>query len=440
MAKLYFLESDSGDRIPLTAETVIGRGEQADVMLTETGISRQHARISMSDDDCWIEDLKSSNGTFLNRVRVKTAATLTHGDQIVLGSARFRFTEVETGSPDPDRTTLMRSQFDNTIVTEPVEDLETSDDVPSKEAGPEEDEATPARYFLTHEESGDKFELIETAVVGRLLPEENDVHISINNPGVSMKHARLTPAEHGVLVEDLGSSNGTWINDLRIAQTMLACHGDAIRFHLENYVLQDRDADQAVQPEYDALPSNARPGGTVVMPIKAEVPQLLSTLEQSSTMAMSRQELDQLMAEDALQPLDGLAQTVSAPTFLVLSGPQAGQPFQLETRAEVNYWNIGRDPHTHELDIVLTDPSVSDFHAKIIFRNGRWKMTDHLSTNALYVNGKRHSAVFLHSGDHVRLGRLDALFLLPDDGAPDRFGTRLRGWLLKAIQQIGNSK
>ena len=35
---------------------------------------------------------------------------------------------------------------------------------------------------------------------------------------------------------------------------------------------------------------------------------------------------------------------------------------------------------------------------------------------------------------------VDALFLLPDDGAPDRFGSRLRGWLLKAIQQIGNSK
>jgi len=56
---------------------------------------------------------------------------------------------------------------------------------------------------------------------------------------------------------------------------------------------------------------------------------------------------------------------------------------------------------------------VSDFHAKLIRRGDRWKIVDQMSTNHTYVNGKAFNARFLSSRDHIRLGQVECLFLLP---------------------------
>lgn len=54
--------------------------------------------------------------------------------------------------------------------------------------------------------------------------------------GVSRVHARLTPADDHVLVEDLGSANGTWLNGRRVLREH-AVHGDEIRFDAQRFQL-----------------------------------------------------------------------------------------------------------------------------------------------------------------------------------------------------------
>lgn len=54
--------------------------------------------------------------------------------------------------------------------------------------------------------------------------------------GVSRVHARLTPAAEHVLVEDLGSANGTWLNGRRVLREH-AVHGDEIRFDAQRFQL-----------------------------------------------------------------------------------------------------------------------------------------------------------------------------------------------------------
>lgn len=62
----------------------IGRGRQNDLKLRDTEVSRQHAQIRVTEDEILLEDLGSSNGTYVNGVRV-SSYPLQAGDRIQLG-------------------------------------------------------------------------------------------------------------------------------------------------------------------------------------------------------------------------------------------------------------------------------------------------------------------------------------------------------------------
>jgi DNA-binding winged helix-turn-helix (wHTH) protein len=83
----------SGDRkIPLhDGVNVIGREEDADVIISSPDISRRHAAITIGGDGTWIEDLGSKNGTFLGKRRLTAPASLSGGDEIFLGRYRVTF-------------------------------------------------------------------------------------------------------------------------------------------------------------------------------------------------------------------------------------------------------------------------------------------------------------------------------------------------------------
>jgi diguanylate cyclase (GGDEF)-like protein len=66
------------------AATVIGRDGSADVQLQDGGVSRQHCKVSARGLEVTLEDLGSTNGTFVNRNQV-TRCVLANGDQIELG-------------------------------------------------------------------------------------------------------------------------------------------------------------------------------------------------------------------------------------------------------------------------------------------------------------------------------------------------------------------
>jgi diguanylate cyclase (GGDEF)-like protein len=63
----------------------IGRGEGSEVLIPDPVISRQHARIARSDDGFVIRDLGSSNGTFVDAVRIEAPVPLRDGSRIQLG-------------------------------------------------------------------------------------------------------------------------------------------------------------------------------------------------------------------------------------------------------------------------------------------------------------------------------------------------------------------
>jgi pSer/pThr/pTyr-binding forkhead associated (FHA) protein len=75
-----------GLKVPLRRPIVIGRGEEADLVLDNAHTSRAHARITPgSDGHASVEDLGSANGTFVNHVDVHAPTQMSVGDELVIG-------------------------------------------------------------------------------------------------------------------------------------------------------------------------------------------------------------------------------------------------------------------------------------------------------------------------------------------------------------------
>ena len=71
-------------RLTPGAEKILGRGPSADFVVDAALVSRVHCRFSVSVDELVVEDLRSTNGTFVNGQRVQQSA-LRKGDRLRLG-------------------------------------------------------------------------------------------------------------------------------------------------------------------------------------------------------------------------------------------------------------------------------------------------------------------------------------------------------------------
>ncbi|MFL5329923.1 MAG: diguanylate cyclase [Gemmataceae bacterium] len=69
---------------------VIGRGDDCEIQIQEHSVSRRHARIECDEDGYTVEDLKSTNGTFIND-RPVTTAKLHDGEYLRVGNCIYRF-------------------------------------------------------------------------------------------------------------------------------------------------------------------------------------------------------------------------------------------------------------------------------------------------------------------------------------------------------------
>ncbi len=91
---------DQGREFPLPPDLtiVIGRVNDADLLLLDEKISRKHAKISTHGGRVMIEDLASRNGTFVNGVKI-TSMELQEGDKIVVGSSTMQLVSVSDVKP-----------------------------------------------------------------------------------------------------------------------------------------------------------------------------------------------------------------------------------------------------------------------------------------------------------------------------------------------------
>ncbi len=90
LALRYIEPSDlKGERIDVDNAVVIGRSAECDVSLNDTYLSSRHARFAHDGDDLTLEDLGSTNGTYVNQEMVRGRVLLERGDIIQVGGVLF---------------------------------------------------------------------------------------------------------------------------------------------------------------------------------------------------------------------------------------------------------------------------------------------------------------------------------------------------------------
>ncbi len=87
---------DQNEVIELTEKDIhVGRSPKCEVQLQVTNVSRRHVRVSFRNEEYHIEDLGSTNGTYVNGIRVEKCVLRNH-DQVEIGGVKILFKEEKT--------------------------------------------------------------------------------------------------------------------------------------------------------------------------------------------------------------------------------------------------------------------------------------------------------------------------------------------------------
>lgn len=191
---------------------IVGR-ESADVLLAHNTISRMHATVTVEDGHAYVEDTGSTNGTTVAGVRIAAGekADLTDGCEVVFGSFALKYQAPvkadEAGEEVDaiDKTEMIEPELEaQAFDLEPVEDAFGTDSV--------EEIKNAAR--LVSKDGAISYDIQEGAsTIGR---REGDNDIVILDPYCSGHHADLSFEDGKFILTDIGSTNGTFINGVKL--------------------------------------------------------------------------------------------------------------------------------------------------------------------------------------------------------------------------------
>jgi tetratricopeptide (TPR) repeat protein/pSer/pThr/pTyr-binding forkhead associated (FHA) protein len=210
--------------VPLNKEFInIGRDRENDLLLDyDTQVSSKHARIISEGKKFFIEDLGSTNKTFVNKVQINARTELSHNSQVKIGNTLFTF----LNHPEEDGTVMVNNVFPSTV-PQLVPPTMLSSNSPTV---PQVIKSIPSNVELTYERQGKGKISVplnkEFIKIGRGL--DSDIMLDFDSQ-ISTKHAQISCIEKKFFIEDLGSTNKTFINDIEIIGKTQLKQGDRIK-------------------------------------------------------------------------------------------------------------------------------------------------------------------------------------------------------------------
>ncbi len=304
-----------------TRPLVIGRAPEATVTVSAPTVSRQHLQVSFDGGRWWGRDLGTLNGTFVNGSRVASDRPfpLLPGMALVLGTPAdgLRVGVHEAGRPPvPSVPTPM----DHGDGLDPADGLTVNLSALTvvRGQGPDAEGArTTTRGFVPKN---------DVLTIGRGPGNAIVVH----DPLVSVLHARLSRLGAGRWrVEDLNSTNGTFVNGVRVRAQEVAL-GDVVTVG-KMFLRVTRDGLQRIAQAGAAGPVGAGPSGAGATPGPRPAPPALSVSAVTFTVPTNRAERDK-GADKRKRLLDRVTFHVPPRSLLAVIGPSgAGKSTMLKS-------------------------------------------------------------------------------------------------------------
>jgi pSer/pThr/pTyr-binding forkhead associated (FHA) protein len=123
---------EPGKTFPLEREEMfMGRDLANEITISDPEVSRRHARFIMQEENILLEDLGSTNGTFLNGERISTPQQLRSGDVVTLGENIVLVFEKSQYDPD---ATVVSSSAAQTVQPQPQQPKPRSHQQPAEPA------------------------------------------------------------------------------------------------------------------------------------------------------------------------------------------------------------------------------------------------------------------------------------------------------------------
>ncbi len=237
----------NGEHEPIALKeglTLVGNGEDCQVMLAAPGIASHHCEIQLQDGQAQVRAIDAKAVTVLNGRQITQTMPFKSGDLLLFAKVGCRVVA-------PDRTSV------------PAKEPPAQKKIADEDDGRTRVRMAMPKFMLRGVSGptfGKNFALIGTMTVGR----QPDCDICIPNDEISRHHLKLQVLPEGAMVEDLGSANGSFINDKRVHGSGVLKPGDELRLDTVRFLLlapgAERQPQNATQPrgEMAAASTNAQ--------------------------------------------------------------------------------------------------------------------------------------------------------------------------------------
>ena len=371
--------------------TTIGRHPENEFVINQPGVSDFHCEIQLARNTAYIFDLESEHGTFLNDKCISGRTELKNNDVIRL-----------------DKTLIYLKKY------EPVNSAQFSSNknYATTEINPELKDCAWIIQRIDKSHVISTYPINNTSTIGR----DFNCDIRITDIGISSKHAKLNLVGNNLIVEDLNSTNGTYVDNKLISTHTLK---DQETFKLDNIIFKvikknHQNTDNTIIT--NKLNSNkdktreikdkfSEEGSTRIMKkeVKEEIVDKPSWYE-SSNIGPQGTKLEIPVQQNKTAYTQAInATNNNQPEITGMTEPFVGLKFNLKPGSN----KIGRN---NDNEIILDTQYISSYHAQILNEGDNWELIDLLSSTGIAINGKQIEKQKLKSGDVITLGNYKFLF------------------------------
>jgi pSer/pThr/pTyr-binding forkhead associated (FHA) protein len=284
-----------GGEFPLKADKqiVIGRSSELDMVLVEDMVSRKHAKIMISNGNITIEDLGSTNGTFVNGEKVKQAR-LKEGDRILIGTSILKLIQQGADSANVDEN-VVRQKLEEAAAAQAARSTKTS-----SMTGKIEEIPLPDLLQLFHTSKKNGVLVVTNEREGKIYLRQGRVYYAVidenHNLGPQKSFNRIITWEHGDF-ELRPADNQEFMVELDSSTEALLMDS-----------LRQLDEFKRIQPHLPELNAPLRLAQPMTAPLRELTPELLDVLQLvhnygSLVGALDHSDQDDVLTAEAVQQL-----------------------------------------------------------------------------------------------------------------------------------------